>query len=48
MKKPTAKQAYISSKISKIMHEGLRGKPVRQDQAIAVAIDMQKNKKHGM
>lgn len=33
----TAKQKYISNKISKVMHEGIRGKKVSQKQAIAVA-----------
>lgn len=45
MKKQTEKQKYISAKISKIMHEGIRNKPVSQKQAIAVAIDMEKRKK---
>ncbi len=35
--KKSAKEAFISGKIKKIMHEGIRGKKVPQKQAIAVA-----------
>jgi len=41
----TEKQKYISHKISKIMHEGIRGKKVPQKQAIAVAYSMARRKK---
>lgn len=34
----------ISNKISKIMHEGVRGKKVSKDQAIAIAFSMSKKK----
>ena len=40
----TAKQKWISNKISKIMHEGIRSKKVSQKQAIAVAYSMAKKK----
>ena len=30
----------IGEKVSKIMHEGIRGKKVKKDQAIAVAYSM--------
>lgn len=45
------KQKFISNKISKIMHEGIHGKKVKQNQAVAVAMEyarkkgMMKNKK---
>lgn len=42
--KETPRQKYISSKISKIMKEGIRGKKVPQKQAIAVAYSMAKKK----
>lgn len=38
------KQKYISSKIKKIMHEGIRGKKVPQKQAIAVAMNYARKK----
>lgn len=41
----TEKQKFISNKISKIMHEGIRGKPVSQKQAIAVAYEYAKKRK---
>lgn len=31
------KQKFISNKIKKIMHEGVRGKKVPQKQAVAIA-----------
>lgn len=43
-RKPSEKQKFISAKIGKIMHEGIRGKQVPQKQAIAVAISMAKKK----
>lgn len=39
------KQKYISRKISKIMHEGIRGKSVSQKQAVAVAYSYARKKK---
>lgn len=41
----TAKQKFISEKIKRIMHEGIRGKQVPQKQAIAVAYSMAKEHK---
>jgi|TARA_R100000750_G_C2326132_1_gene88245 hypothetical protein len=38
----SAKQKFISAKISKIMGEGIRGKKVSQKQAIAIANSMAK------
>jgi len=35
----------ISKKISKIMHEGVRGKKVKQNQAVAIALSMARKKK---
>lgn len=35
--KNKAKEAFISAKIKKIMHEGVRGKKVPQKQAVAIA-----------
>ena len=40
----TAKQKWISNKISKIMKEGIRGKKVDSKQAVAVAHSMFKKK----
>lgn len=37
-------QSFVSAKISKIKHEGIRGKKVSQDQAIAVALSMARKK----
>ena len=39
------KSAWISAKIRRIMHEGIRGKKVSQAQAIAVAYSMAKKRK---
>ena len=44
----TAKQKFISNKISKVMHEGIRGKKVKQKQAIAVAYSYMRKMKHKM
>ncbi len=41
----TEKQKFISNKIKKIMHEGIRGKKVPQKQAIAVAYSYAKRGK---
>ena len=41
------KSKAISRKIKKIMHEGIRGKKVSQDQAVAAAIHMVGKKKGG-
>ena len=41
----SAKKTFISNKISKIMHEGIRGKKVGQKQAIAVAYNYARKKK---
>lgn len=35
--KKSAKETFISEKIKKIMHEGVRGKKVPQKQAVAIA-----------
>ena len=35
----------IGDKVRKIMHEGIRGKKVKQDQAVAVAYSMAKKAK---
>ena len=36
----------VSAKISKIMHEGIRGKKVKKDQAVAVAYSMMRKRGH--
>ena len=41
---PKDKKAFVSYKISKIMDEGIRGKKVSHDQAIAVALSMARKK----
>ena len=40
----TEKQKFISSKIQKIMHEGVHGKKVDVKQAAAIAYAMSKKK----
>lgn len=40
----TAKQKFISNKIKKVMHEGVRGKKVKVNQAAAIAYSMAKKK----
>ena len=40
----TEKQKYISNKIRKIKEDGIRGKPVSNDQAIAVAYSYEKRR----
>lgn len=37
----------ISAKIRKIMHEGIRGKKVSQEQAVAIALSMARKGKLG-
>ena len=39
------KKMMVGEKIRKIMHEGIKGHKVNQDQAIAVAISMARKKK---
>ena len=39
------KQKFISGKIKKIMHEGIRGKKVKKNQAIAVAMEYARRRK---
>lgn len=39
------KQKELSAKISKIMHEGVRGKSVSDKQAVAIAYSMLEKKK---
>ena len=35
----------MSNKIRKIMHEGVKGKPVSQEQAVAIAFSMARKKR---
>lgn len=46
MSKPTIDkaQSFVSKKISKIMHEGVRGKKVSPKQAVAIAFSMAREK----
>ncbi len=37
-----AKEQFVSKKIKKIMHEGVRGKNVPQKQAVAIAYSMER------
>lgn len=39
-----AKQQFIANKIKKIKDEGIRGKPVPQKQAVAVALNYARRK----
>lgn len=41
----TARDTFVSNKISKVMHEGIRGKKVSKKQAIAVAYSYARKRK---